>query len=179
MSATAVFDRTADRDDIAAKMDEYARQGGLVSKLDWAGNLVGLEAEKPSSRPAAKVLPMPKPAPKKAPVEGFIELDDRPVVPLTPVEVIPEPEVKLRAKVLPFPARKAKAPPVETLAQWCDRLCAKIAPAPTAQPPAPLASTPEKALPAPADITEALRTLRADAERALAHLNAVFPGCGK
>jgi hypothetical protein len=154
MSATAAFDRTADRDDIAAKMDEYARQGGMISKLDYAGNLVGLEAEAPKPRPTAKVLPMPKPKP----VEGFIELDDRPVVPLTPVEVIPEPQLKRRAKVLPFPA-------------------------PTAKPPALLAATPEKAKPAPTvpavDITNALRALRADAERALAHLNAVFPGCSK
>lgn len=157
MSATAAFDRTADRDDIAAKMDEYARQGGMISKLDYAGNLVGLEAEKPSSRPTAKVLPMPKP-------------DTRPTVQLTPVEVIPEPEVKLRAKVLPF-----TIPPKETVAEWCDR----VASAPTGKAPAPLGSTPEKAQPAPTDIITALRTLRADAEYALARLNAVFPGCSE
>lgn len=179
MSATAAYDRTADRDALQQQMDEFARNGGMIEKLDYAGNLVGLEADKPKPRPTAKVLPLP--APKAAPVEGIIELDDRPVVQLTPVEVIPEPEVKLRAKVLPFPAPKArpKAPPVETMAQWCDRVCEQIAPAPTGKPPAPLAAAPEKALPAPTDITKALRTLRADAERALAHLNAVFPGCGK
>lgn len=180
MSATAAFDRSADRDALQQQMDEFARNGGMIEKLDYAGNLVGLEADQPkAARPIAKALP--KPAPKKAPVEGFIELDDRPVVHLTPVEVIPEPEVKLRAKVLPFPASKARAktPPMETTAEWCDRVCGQMAPAPTAEAPASLALVPKKPALAPADITTALRTLRADAERALAHLNAVFPGCGK
>lgn len=155
MSATAAYDRTADRDALQQQMDEFARNGGMIEKLDYAGNLVGLEADQPkAARPLAKVLPMPK----RPPVEGFIELDDRPAVQLTPVEVIPEPELKRRAKVLPFPA--AKVPPSETVAAWCDRV----------------ASTPI----APAvDIITALRALRGDAERALARLNAVFPGCGK
>lgn len=157
MSATAAYDRTADRDALQQQMDEYARQGGMISKLDYAGNLVGLEAETPSPRPTAKVLPMQK-------------RDPRPVVQLTPVEVIPEPEIKRKGKILPFPA--PKAPPSETVAEWCER----VAPAPTAKPPAPLAATPEKALPAPTGITKALRTLRADAERALARLNAAFHG---
>lgn len=151
MSATAAYDRTADRDALQQQMDEYARQGGMISKLDYAGNLVGLEAETPSPRPTAEVLPMPKRAPKPAPVEGFIDLDDRPVVKLAPVEVIPEPEIKRKGKILPFPA--PKAPPSETVAEWCER----VAPATT-------------------DITKALRTLRADAGRALARLNAVFAG---
>ena len=153
MSATAAYDRTADRDALQQQMDEYARQGGMISKLDYAGNLVGLEAETPSSRPAAKILPMPK-------------RDPRPVVQLAPVEVIQEPVIRRKGKILPFPA------PKETVAEWCER----VAPAPAANPPAPLASTPEKDLPAPTDITKALRTLRADAEHALARLNAVFAG---
>lgn len=148
MSATAAFDRTADRDDIAAKMDEYARQGGMISKLDYAGNLVGLEAEAPKPRPTAKILPMRKPKP----VEGFIELDDRPVVQLTPVEVIPEPELKRRAKVLPFPSGGRPGKPVTLV-------------------PARAATT--------ADMIKALRSLRVDAERAIARLNAVFPGRSK
>lgn len=159
MSATAAYDRTADRDALQQQMDEFARNGGMIEKLDYAGNLVGLEADKPKdARPTAKVLPMPKPTPKKAPVEGFIELDPIPkrdpgaAMLLTPVEVIPEPEVKRRAKVLPFPGRPGK-------------------------PPTPVAA-PAPITPA-VDITKALRTLRADAERALAHLNAVFPGCSK
>lgn len=157
MSATAAYDRTADRDALQQQMDEYARQGGMISKLDYAGNLVGLEAETPSSRPAAKILPMPK-------------RDPRPVVQLAPVEVIQEPVIRRKGKILPFPA--PKDPPKETVAEWCDR----VALAPTAKPPALLAAPPEKALPAPTGITKALRTLRADAERALARLNAAFPG---
>lgn len=154
---STVQDRDADREALQAQMDEYARQGGLVSKLDYAGNLVALAAETPTARPARKSV--------ATPVEGFIEpdtglrrakvlpfpkADDRPVVPLTPVEVIPEPEVKLRAKVLPFKA-------------------------PSAEDPKPSAFK----VPAPTDITAALRRLRADAERALARLNAAFPGCDK
>lgn len=119
-------DRSADRNEIADLMADYARQGGMVSQLDWAGNLVALVAEQPTApRPLAKVLPFKAPvvdAPKPAPVVAFA------------------PTVK---------AAPAKAAPVK-----------KAAPAPTWK-------TAEVI-----DIVPELRRIRADAQRALARLNA-------
>lgn len=98
MNEAVKMDRSADRNRIQAQMDEYARHGGLISKLDTAGNLVGLESVKPS----AKILPFKRPAPAPKPA---------------PVEVIQEAPLKLRAKPTIRPA--------ETLPEWCARLTTK------------------------------------------------------
>lgn len=138
-------DRSADRSALSSLMDDYLRDGGLISQVDWAGNVVGLATEAPSGPPrSATVLPfnvpfscdqmprMGKPAPTDKPKQSQ-------VVPL----VAP---VKKAA-----PAPTVRAP--ETVAEWCER----VAPAPTA---------------VIIDIVPELRRIRADAERALARLNA-------
>lgn len=75
-------DRTADRDAIQARMDDYLRHGGLISQLDWAGNVVGLVTEAPSGiRPVPKALPfngaikgdhMHRPAPTAKPEQARV-----------------------------------------------------------------------------------------------------------
>lgn len=51
-------DRSADRNMIGAAMDDYLRQGGLVSHVDKSGVVVALLGELPSNaKPLAKVLP--------------------------------------------------------------------------------------------------------------------------
>lgn len=67
-------DRATDRAELDALTADYLRQGGLVSQLDWAGNLVGLASPKPvqadtPTAKTAKVIPFvrPEPAPAAAP----------------------------------------------------------------------------------------------------------------
>jgi hypothetical protein len=122
-------DRSAERATLQAQLDEYLRQGGLISRLDYAGKLVALDA--------GPALVMP------------VERDTRPVVHLTPVEVIPEPQVTRRVK----PAPTVRPP--ETVAEWVER----VAPAPTGK---------------VVNITTALRRIRTDAQRALARLDAAI-----
>lgn len=131
-------DRSADRSALSSLMDDYLRDGGLISQVDWAGNVVGLATEAPSSpAPLAKVLPFNVPfsrdqMPRLAPTAK-------------PQQTLVAPAKKAA------PAPTVRAP--ETVAEWCER----VAPAPTA---------------VIIDIVPELRRIRADAERALARLNA-------
>lgn len=84
-------DRTSDRTAIQQQMDDYLRDGGLISKLDWAGNVVGLATEAVSApKHVAKVLPF------KAP---------------EPVAAAPAP----KTIVFPVPAPTGKRPPAKPL----------------------------------------------------------------
>jgi hypothetical protein len=129
-------DRSADRDAIQAQMDDYLRNGGMISKVDWAGNVVGFASETPSG---------PRPIPKGMNFNPPINSDR--TAKLAPT--VPAPASKA------LPVKKVEfAPTVE------------IAPAPVTRrvKPAPTSTV--------IDIVPELRRIRADAERALARLNA-------
>lgn len=97
-------DRSADRECIQAQMDAYLRQGGLISKVDAAGTVVGFASEAPSNaKPSAKVLPF-----KARVLAATVHIEPAPVT------------------LKPRPAPTVRAP--ETVVEWCER----VAPAPTA-----------------------------------------------
>jgi hypothetical protein len=136
-------DRSADRSALGSMMDDYLRNGGLISQLDWAGNLTGLAAEQPSeSKPLAKVLPF----------NGAIKGDHfhRPAPTGKPQQKLVVKPIQGVRKADPAPT----VPATETVADWCERVAA---------------SAPSAVV---IDIVPELRRIREDARRALANLNA-------
>jgi hypothetical protein len=129
-------DRSADRDAIQAQMDEYLRHGGLISKLDWSGKVIGLETEAPSA---------PRQIPKGMNFNPPINSDR--TAKLAPT--VPAPASKA------LPVKKVEFAPIVEIAPAV--VTRRVKPAPTAT---------------IIDIVPELRRIRAEAQRALARLNA-------